>query len=167
MCTINFTAFNLIKMDKKTLKHPECRYGYSVIWASANLHLAIIPSPAVYQSSREIRPSAYEPPHFFCFLGSLPFSLQLRSKGSFEKFTASWPDQALWQPQEWSQWYQGSQVVCHHRLDCHLPEKGEASLPPYCGYCIKEIVYPSFTLCTDSVFLRRKQKEMMTKVDVD
>lgn len=61
------------------------------------------------------------------FVGSFPIPLQLRPEGYVEKFAAGGSDQALRQPQEWGQRYQGSQVVCHHRLDCHLPEKGEAS----------------------------------------
>ena len=64
---------------------------------------------------------------FTVFAGSLPIPFQLRPEGSFEKFAAGGLDQALRQPQEWSQWYQGSQVVCYHWLDCHLPEEGEAS----------------------------------------
>lgn len=59
------------------------------------------------------------------FSGSLPISLQLRSKGFVEKPASSGFNQALWQPQEWSQWYQGPQVVRHHWLDRHLPEKGK------------------------------------------
>lgn len=56
--------------------------------------------------------------------GSLSLSLQLRPEGPVEKSAAGGPDKTLWQPQEWSQWYQGAQVVCHHWLDRHLPEEG-------------------------------------------
>lgn len=32
--------------------------------------------------------------------------------------------ETLRQPQEWGQRHQGTQMVCNHWLDCHLPEKG-------------------------------------------
>ena len=61
-----------------------------------------------------------------CFAaGPLPLPLQLRPEGLATQPAAGGLDKALWQPQEWRQWHQGPQVVLHHRLDCHLPEKGQ------------------------------------------
>ena len=56
--------------------------------------------------------------------GPLPLPLQLGPEGLATQPAAGGPDQALRQPQERRQRHQGPQVVLHHRLDCHLPEKG-------------------------------------------
>ena len=66
--------------------------------------------------------------HMVCFAGSIPFSLQFRSQGPSKEPTAGRLNKAVWKSKEWCEWYKNSQVVCHNRLDCYLPEKGEPVL---------------------------------------
>lgn len=61
---------------------------------------------------------------YFHPIGTIPFSLQLRPEGSAEKPAAGWPDKEIWQPEEWREWHQKSQVVFHNRLDCHIWKEG-------------------------------------------
>ncbi len=58
---------------------------------------------ALTYSSRPLRASEQALKLLLLFAGSLSLPLQLRPEGSVEKFAAGGPDQALWQPQEWSQ----------------------------------------------------------------
>lgn len=53
------------------------------------------------------------------------FSRCVRSEWIGIAFNLGGPHETLREPQEWSQWHQGTQVVCHHRLDRHLSEEGK------------------------------------------
>ena len=66
--------------------------------------------------------------HMVSFAGSIPFSLQFRSQGPSKEPTAGRLNKEVWKSKEWCEWYKNSQVVCHNRLDCYLPEKGEPVL---------------------------------------
>ncbi len=61
---------------------------------------------------------------WWCLVGTVPLALQFWSERSVEESAAGGPDQALWKPEEWCQWYQKPQMVCHHGLDSHLWAKG-------------------------------------------
>lgn len=63
-------------------------------------------------------------PHCVC-AGSVPVALQFGPQGPAKEPAAGRFDKAVWEPEEWCERHKNSQVVCHDRLDCHLPAEGE------------------------------------------
>lgn len=60
--------------------------------------------------------------HLLCCMFWIHYNVKVRKMCLV--FCSGGSHKTLREPQERCQRHQGTQVVCNHRLDCHLPEKG-------------------------------------------
>ena len=117
-----------------------CRSAYSDLWEDCVwegnscdwifLHGCVFPACSfwmgwLYGWIHKILLNWFYKTNSLLFLGAISIPLQLWFEGSVEKPVAGGSDKTLWQPEEWSQWHQGPQMVCHNRLDRNLREKGK------------------------------------------